>query len=116
MDLIPNMILIWYSDQCKKASTRNFALKISSKPWIKAFKFFGKLLRFFSLVLLSCYRTLGSVWMGGACRFEPSCSHYAVQAFQKYPFFFAVNLTFHRLLKCRPGGSFGYDPVPPRSS
>jgi len=45
------------------------------------------------------------------CRFDPSCSEYAKQAFSKYGLFRASFKTIKRLLKCHPFGSYGYDPV-----
>jgi uncharacterized protein len=47
-----------------------------------------------------------------SCRFEPSCSHYALQAFRKYPFFKALYLSIRRLLKCHPFHKGGFDPLP----
>lgn len=65
-----------------------------------------------ALVLVSFYRVIFSPIFGGACRFEPSCSVYAEEALKKLPFFKAVNLIFFRIIKCRPGGPYGLDPVP----
>ncbi len=64
------------------------------------------------LILIGFYRSLGSAWLGGACRFEPSCSQYASEAFEKLPTFIATKLVFIRLMRCRPFGGMGYDPVP----
>ena len=47
-----------------------------------------------------------------ACRFTPTCSNYALEAFEKYNFFKASYLTIRRLFRCRPFGKVGYDPVP----
>lgn len=58
------------------------------------------------------YRTTIGIHLGGACRFSPSCSEYAINAFRKHNFCNALVLVFKRLIKCRPGGSFGFDPVP----
>lgn len=64
------------------------------------------------LILIGLYRSLGSAWLGGACRFEPSCSHYAAEAFEKLPVHIALKLVVTRLSRCRPFGGIGYDPVP----
>jgi putative membrane protein insertion efficiency factor len=50
--------------------------------------------------------------MHNACRFTPTCSNYALEAFENFNFFKASYLTIRRLLKCRPFGKYGYDPVP----
>ena len=48
------------------------------------------------------------------CRFEPTCSAYAIEALQKRGFFVGMLLAIMRLLRCNPFGPFGYDPVPER--
>ncbi len=47
-----------------------------------------------------------------SCRFTPTCSNYAIEAYERYNFFKATHLTIKRLFRCRPFGKFGYDPVP----
>lgn len=47
-----------------------------------------------------------------SCRFTPTCSQYAIEALSKYGPFKGLYLTVKRLLRCRPGGGSGYDPVP----
>ncbi len=46
------------------------------------------------------------------CRFTPTCSAYAVEAFMKRGFFIGFGLTVWRILRCNPFGKWGYDPVP----
>lgn len=46
------------------------------------------------------------------CRHIPTCSEYAILAFQEYGFFQSCYLTIKRILKCNPFGTSGYDPVP----
>lgn len=46
------------------------------------------------------------------CRYTPTCSNYAIQAFQKRNFFVALFLTIKRILSCNPLFKGGYDPVP----
>ena len=50
--------------------------------------------------------------LGGSCRFEPSCSDYALQSFKLHSPRIALRLTLQRIWRCRPGGAFGEDPVP----
>jgi len=49
-----------------------------------------------------------------SCRFQPTCSNYAIEALRTHGFFKGSYLAFKRLLRCNPWGPFGYDPVPPR--
>ena len=56
-------------------------------------------------------RTLSSHW-GGACRFEPSCSHYAEDAVRRHGAARGAWLALRRVLRCHPYGPNGYDPVP----
>lgn len=65
--------------------------------------------------LLKVYRvTLSPAFyaIGVRCRHEPTCSAYGIEAFRTYPPHRAFLLTAGRLLRCRPGGTHGYDPVP----
>ncbi len=48
------------------------------------------------------------------CRFSPTCSAYALEAFQNRGFFVGFGLSFWRVLRCNPYGKGGYDPVPER--
>lgn len=79
--------------------TLNFLIKIPS---------------FLSITLISAYRTIGTQHLGGCCRFEPSCSEYSLLCYQRFSFIKATKLTIVRIFSCRPGGTFGFDPVPER--
>lgn len=46
------------------------------------------------------------------CRFVPTCSSYAIEAFEKRGFFVGMILTVSRILRCNPFCPGGYDPVP----
>ena len=48
------------------------------------------------------------------CRFSPTCSAYALEAFQKRGFFVGFFLTVWRIVRCNPFCRGGYDPVPPK--
>jgi putative membrane protein insertion efficiency factor len=69
------------------------------------------------LLPLRLYQWLVSPLFPPACRFEPTCSHYAVEALKVHGPWRGLGLAFRRLLRCHPftslGGSSGYDPVPP---
>lgn len=52
--------------------------------------------------------------LGGRCRYYPSCSEYAKEAFEQHSFLRAVSLIVKRLLKCAPWTAGGIDFVPPR--
>lgn len=70
------------------------------------------LLRSIPLALIRTYQlTLGQL-IGGRCRFYPSCSHYAADAFQSHPPLRALWLTMRRLSRCHPLGGSGVDLVP----
>ncbi len=52
----------------------------------------------------------------GFCRFYPTCSEYARQAFLTHGLFFGLSLAFRRVLRCHPWSAGGVDPVPHRGS
>ncbi|MBR5259343.1 MAG: membrane protein insertion efficiency factor YidD [Eggerthellaceae bacterium] len=62
--------------------------------------------------LIRFYQLAISPLFPGCCRFVPTCSEYGRIAFSRYGFRKGFVLTAKRLLKCRPGGPHGYDPVP----
>lgn len=63
------------------------------------------------LLIIGLYRSL-SAGRRPTCRYVPSCSEYAAEAFVSHGFWRAAGLSLHRLSRCRPGAGFGYDPVP----
>ncbi|MYA33998.1 MAG: membrane protein insertion efficiency factor YidD [Gemmatimonadales bacterium] len=60
------------------------------------------------------YQLIVSPWLPPACRYEPSCSEYALTAVRRFGAARGVWLSVRRLLRCHPLGSCGYDPVPAR--
>lgn len=64
--------------------------------------------------LVRIYQSCISPFIGGraACRFVPSCSEYTATAIKKYGAWRGTIMGMRRILRCRPGGGFGYDPVP----
>jgi putative membrane protein insertion efficiency factor len=68
------------------------------------------------LVPIRFYRRWISPVLPPTCRFEPSCSAYAVEALTTHGALRGSWLTISRLARCAPWGRAGYDPVPPRRS
>ena len=68
------------------------------------------------LVPVNFYRRWISPVLPPSCRFEPSCSAYAVEALTTHGALRGSWLTIRRLLRCGPWHPGGYDPVPPRRS
>ena len=62
--------------------------------------------------LVRLYQTTVSEVTPHSCRFEPTCSHYAVEAIGKYGTIKGSWLTFKRIARCNPFTKGGYDPVP----
>ncbi len=58
------------------------------------------------------YRLLLSPSIGSACRFEPTCSAYSLQALEKHGAGWGSYLTLARLVRCQPWCAGGHDPVP----
>ena len=46
------------------------------------------------------------------CKYRPTCSNYAIQAYENYNFFYATLLSIWRVLRCNPLSKGGYDPIP----
>jgi uncharacterized protein len=65
------------------------------------------------LALLAFYRVVLSPFVGGGCRFVPSCSEYAHDAVIEHGALRGGWLALRRLSRCHPLGSYGLDPVPP---
>ena len=66
------------------------------------------------IFLIGLYRKFISPIKPPCCRFRPSCSAYAIEAFRKRGFFAGFILTTYRILRCNPFSRGGYDPVPDR--
>ena len=72
-------------------------------------------MRLLLIRLVQAYRLLLSPWLGSACRFEPTCSIYALQALETHGAGLGSYLTLRRLTRCHPWCAGGHDPVPSRS-
>lgn len=66
------------------------------------------------LLLVRAYQLLLSPFSGGACRFHPTCSEYAMQAITTHGLVPGSWLALKRVARCHPFARPGFDPVPPR--
>lgn len=73
---------------------------------------FTKSLGWLLMLPIRFYRKYISPLTPPSCRFTPTCSEYAIEAITKHGPFKGTWLAIRRVLRCRPGGGSGYDPVP----
>ncbi len=67
------------------------------------------------IFLIRTYQTtLSPRFSGGACRYTPTCSQYAIEAIEVHGIFKGSLLAARRILRCNPLFKGGYDPVPPK--
>ena len=64
------------------------------------------------IFLIRIYQRFISPILPSACRYTPTCSHYAVEALQTHGIFKGSWLAAKRIASCNPLGGSGYDPVP----
>lgn len=69
-------------------------------------------MKWLAILLIKFYKVAISPLLGANCRFYPTCSTYGIEALQQYGFIKGTWLILRRLLRCRPFGPHGYDPVP----
>ena len=64
------------------------------------------------IFLIRVYQVMLSPFVGGACRFQPTCSAYAIEAVATHGAWRGSLLAARRLSRCHPLGRAGFDPVP----
>lgn len=64
------------------------------------------------MTLVRGYQLALSPWLGNGCRFEPTCSRYALQALERHGAAAGSYLTLRRIARCHPWCDGGHDPVP----
>lgn len=64
------------------------------------------------ILLIRIYQWVISPIIGPKCRYQPTCSHYAVEALKKHGPFKGLWLSIRRISRCHPWGGSGWDPVP----
>ncbi|MCH7980965.1 MAG: membrane protein insertion efficiency factor YidD [Proteobacteria bacterium] len=76
----------------------------------------GRLLAWPLLLLVRIYSYVISPLLGVNCRYQPTCSEYAVEALRQHGAFRGTALAAKRIGRCHPWGGSGYDPVPGQNS
>ena len=64
------------------------------------------------ILLIKIYQKAVSPWTPASCRYNPTCSSYSIDAFQKHGLWKGFVLTIKRIGSCHPWGGSGHDPVP----
>ena len=67
------------------------------------------------LVVIRAYQLVLAPFSGGACRFHPTCSEYAIAAVEEHGLMRGLWLSLRRVARCHPFAKAGLDPVPPRA-
>ena len=70
------------------------------------------MMRALLIAIVKAYRLTLSPWIGGACRFTPSCSVYSIEALETHGAAAGSYLTLARIARCHPWCEGGHDPVP----
>ncbi len=76
----------------------------------------NQILTFPFVVLIKLYQWFISPWLGKNCRYDPTCSHYTLEALKVHGLLKGSWLAIKRIGSCHPWGGEGYDPVPPKQS
>lgn len=79
----------------------------------KIYRIIHSFFLYLMIIPIKLYQFLLSPFFVRSCRFHPTCSEYAIQAFKTRGIFSGLYLTIWRLMRCNPWGGHGYDPVPP---
>ena len=66
--------------------------------------------------VVKLYQAIISPLMPSSCRHLPTCSEYTIEALRTFGLLRGSCLSIKRILRCRPGGSHGYDPLPKKDS
>lgn len=74
----------------------------------------SKLLQALMVKAIRFYQIVISPLMPPACRYQPTCTYYAIEAIQVHGPLAGLWLTIKRICRCHPWGGHGYDPVPPK--
>lgn len=82
------------------------------KTYLSLYRDLGHGMKILLIWLIRGYRTLISPLFPPVCRFQPTCSSYAIQAIERFGAWRGSWLAIRRILRCHPFHPGGYDPVP----
>lgn len=68
-------------------------------------------MKYVLIYIIRIYQKVPGPWHN-ACKYQPSCSNYAIGVLNEWGFFKGTFLTVKRILKCNPWSKGGYDPIP----
>ncbi len=77
---------------------------------------FKNILAFPLILLVRFYQVAISPFTPSTCRYNPTCSHYAIEALNKRGLIIGGWLSLKRIISCHPWGGSGYDPVPEKKN
>ena len=77
---------------------------------------FKNILSFPLILLVRFYHVAISPFTPSTCRYNPTCSHYAIEALNKRGLIIGGWLSLKRIISCHPWGGSGYDPVPEKKN
>ncbi len=75
-------------------------------------KLLHQIIQFPFILTIRIYQLFISPIFPSKCRYQPTCSHYAIEAIKEWGIFKGIYLGTKRISRCHPWGSFGHDPVP----
>jgi len=93
--------------------------RLNIGSWIQnslVFKGIRYFLVFLLIIPVKIYQWMISPMLPKSCRYEPSCSQYAIEALKVHGPVKGLILGTKRILSCHPWGGHGYDPVPPKGT
>jgi len=68
--------------------------------------------KYIIILPIKLYQLIISPFLPNACRYNPTCSQYGIEAVNKHGIFKGTKLLVKRISRCHPWGGHGYDPVP----
>ena len=68
-------------------------------------------MKYIAIFFIRMYQQIPGPWHRN-CKFQPTCSEYAIGCFKEFGFFKGLFLSIKRIIKCNPKSKGGYDPIP----